>query len=176
MSAFYLDGWIETNKGFMMKLNAYLANRLKAIFLEGKWVVGTNFKEQILDLTWKEATHQVEQFNTIADLTFHIHYYIAGVKKVLEGGSLDIKDKFSFDAPPIESEEDWRVLVDKFCSDSEKFISLVEAMPNERLLSDFVDKKYGTYFRNIDVMIEHTYYHLGQIVLIRKCVKNVDLT
>jgi hypothetical protein len=39
-----------------MKLNKYLANRLKEIFTEGKWVLGTNFKEQIIDLDWKQAT------------------------------------------------------------------------------------------------------------------------
>ncbi len=154
-----------------MKLNEYLANRLKEIFTEGKWVLGTNFKEQIIDLDWKQATQKINDFNTIADLTFHIHYYIAGVAKVLEGGTLDIRDKYSFDFPPLTSEQDWRDLVNRFCSDSEKFISLIENMTNEKLLSDFVDEKYGTYYRNIDVMIEHTYYHLGQIILIKKRIK-----
>ncbi|WP_347375127.1 DUF1572 domain-containing protein [Aequorivita sp. Q41] len=151
-----------------MRLNEYLTNRLKEVFTEGKWIVGTNFKEQIFDLNWKDAIHKVEDFNTIADLTFHIHYFIAGVAKVLEGGSLDIKDKFSFDSPPINSEQDWRNLVQTFCSDSEKFIRLVENMTDEKLKDSFVDEKYGTYYRNIDVMIEHTYYHLGQIILIKK--------
>ncbi len=85
-----------------MKLNEYLAKRLKEIFTEGKWVVGTNFKEQIIDLDWKQATKKIDNFNTIADLTFHIDYYIAGVAKVLKGGTLDISDKYSFDSPPIK--------------------------------------------------------------------------
>lgn len=155
-----------------MKLSEYLANRLKEVFTEGKWVVGTNFKEQIIDLDWKQATQKIDDFNTIANLTFHINYYISGVSKVLEGGTLDIQDKFSFDSPPIKSEQDWRELVNKFCTNSEKFIDLVETMTDKKLLSDFVNKKYGTYFRNIDVMIEHTYYHLGQIILIKKRIKN----
>lgn len=155
-----------------MKLNEYLANRLKEVLTEGKWVVGTNFKEQIVDLEWKHAVQKVDDLNTIADLTFHIHYYLAGVTKALEGGSLDIKDKFSFDAPPIKSKQDWRNLVNKFCSDSEKFVSLVKNMTDEKLLSDFSDEKYGTCYRNIDVIIEHTYYHLGQIILIKKQIKN----
>ena len=33
---------------------------------------------------------------------------------------------------------------------------------------NFVDEKYGTFQRNIEAMIEHSYYHLGQIVLIKK--------
>lgn len=43
-------------------------------------------------------------------------------------------------------------------------------MPEEKLNEDFVDKKYGTYLRNIDGMIEHSYYHLGQIVWIKKVI------
>ncbi|WP_298424503.1 DUF1572 domain-containing protein [uncultured Kordia sp.] len=155
-----------------MKLSEYLANRLKEIFIEGKWVLGTNFKEQIIDLDWHQATQKIDHFNTIADLTFHIDYYIAGVAKVLEGGTLDIRDKFSFDSPPIESEQDWKNLIHKFCADSENFIRLVENMSDENILADFVDKQYGTYYRNIDAMIEHTYYHLGQIILIKKRIEN----
>lgn len=151
-----------------MKLSEYLADRLREVLTEGKWVVGTNFKEQIFDLEWNDAIKKIDDFNTIADLTFHIHYYISGVNNVFEGGSLDIRDKFSFDAPPIKSEEDWKSLVNRFCSDSEKFISLVENMTDEKLLSPFVVEKYGSFCRNIDVMIEHTYYHLGQIILIKK--------
>ena len=33
-----------------MNLNVYLADRLREVFTEGKWVLGTNFKEQIIDL------------------------------------------------------------------------------------------------------------------------------
>ena len=154
-----------------MKLNEYLSNRLKEILLEGKWVLGTNFKEQIISLNWKQATQKVEDYNTIADLTFHIDYYLDGIIKVLKGGTLDIRDKFSFDSPPIKSEQDWKNLVNKFCFDSEEFIELVSKMSDEEIMSDFVEKQYGTYYRNIDVMIEHTYYHLGQILLLKKRIK-----
>jgi hypothetical protein len=65
-------------------------------------------------------------------------------------------------------------LINKFCADSEKFIELVENMSDESLLADFVDKQYGTYYRNIDAMIEHTYYHLGQIILIKKRIKKSE--
>tara|TARA_R110000782_G_scaffold104737_1_gene192522 strand:+ start:103 stop:567 length:465 start_codon:yes stop_codon:yes gene_type:complete len=154
-----------------MKLSKYLADRLKEVFTEGKWVLGTNLKEQIIDLDWNKATKKIDDFNTIADLTFHIDYYTAGVGKVLKGGTLDIRDKYSFDSQPIKSEQDWRNLVNKFCLDSEEFIELVEKMSEEKILSDFVDKQYGTYYRNIDAIIEHAYYHLGQIILIKKRIK-----
>ncbi len=155
-----------------MKLSNYLANRLKEVFTEGKWVIGTNFKAQIIDLDWEDAIKKIDNFNTIADLTFHIHYYISGIIKVLKGGELDIRDKFSFDSPPITSHQDWRGLVNQFCMDSEILISHVDNMTEKKLLSNFVEEKYGNYLRNIDVMIEHSYYHLGQLILIKKQIEN----
>ncbi len=105
-------------------------------------------------------------------LTFHIDYYIAGIVNVFEGGALEIKDKFSFDLSPIESQQQWEDLLNKLWRDSEKFAVLLEQMPDSKLDEVFVDEKYGTYRRNIDGMIEHSYYHLGQITLIKKLLKN----
>ncbi|HBC04915.1 MAG TPA: DUF1572 domain-containing protein, partial [Aequorivita sp.] len=39
---------------------------------------------------------------------------------------------------------------------------------DEKLNEIFADEKYGTYQRNIEGMIEHCYYHLGQISLLKK--------
>ncbi len=153
-----------------MKPTTQIANRFREVLLNGTWVANTNFKDQLSDVTWEQAIKKVGTFNTLAALTFHIDYYIAGILNVLEGGSLDIRDKYSFDLPPIESQEDWEKLLGKIWSDAEKFADMVEQMPEERLNEVFVDEKYGTYQRNIDGMIEHSYYHLGQVVLIKKMI------
>jgi uncharacterized damage-inducible protein DinB len=145
-----------------------IAKQFREVYLDGDWVVGTNLKAQLSDVTWEQATTKIGSLNTIAALVFHLDYYVAGVLNVLEGGSLDIRDKYSFDLPPIESEEDWEKLRKKMVKDTEKVAKAVEQMPPEKLTADFVDKKYGNYERNIHVMIEHGYYHLGQIVLIKK--------
>lgn len=154
-----------------MKPTNQLAHRFREILWAGDWVAATNYKAQLADLNWVQATAKIGSFNTIAALTFHINYYVAGILNVFEGGSLEIRDRYSYDAPPIESEEDWQGLLRKFWNDAEKFADHVEQMPDEKLSDVFVDQKYGTYQRNIDGMIEHCYYHLGQIVLIKKMVK-----
>lgn len=69
---------------------------------------------------------------------------------------------------PIVSQVQWEAFLAKFWSNAEDFASLVEQLPDEKLKEAFVDAKYGTYQRNIEAMIEHSYYHLGQIVLIKK--------
>lgn len=153
-----------------MNRTKQIANRFRAVILNGTWIANTNFKDQVSKVTWKQATKKVGSLNTIAALTFHINYYIAGVLNVLEGGSLDIKDKYSFDLPPINSQKDWEMLTETMWANAEKFAQLVELMPDSKLDEAFVDKKYGTYLRNIDGMIEHSYYHLGQVALIRKMI------
>lgn len=153
-----------------MELNKYLANRLKEVLLDGKWIAGTNFKEQITNTNWQQAIQKVENLNTIALLTFHINYYLKGLINVFEGGELEIKDKYSFDMPEIKSETDWNNLVSEFISNSEKFIHHVEHLDNGILNKPFVKEEYGSYLRNIEAQIEHSYYHLGQISLIKKMI------
>jgi len=145
-----------------------LAKRFREVLLDGFWIANTNFKDQLKDVTWAQATAKINSLNTIAMLTFHIHYYIEGILNVFEGGKLEIKDQYSFDLPPVESQEQWEELLDTLCTDAERFVALLEQMPDSTMNEVFADEKYGTYQRNIDGMIEHAYYHLGQITLIKK--------
>lgn len=147
-----------------------IANRLREVLLDGFWIANTNFKQQITQVDWKQATHKIGNLNTIAALTFHINYYLGGILKVFDGGKLEISDKFSFDLPEITSETDWKNLVDDFVHNSEKFIEHVIHMTEAELESPFAEPKYGSYLRNIEGVIEHSYYHLGQVVLIRKMI------
>ncbi|WP_288444215.1 DUF1572 domain-containing protein [uncultured Chryseobacterium sp.] len=149
-----------------------LAKRFREVLLDGFWIANTNFKDQLSEVSWEQAVTKVDALNTIAMLTFHIDYYIAGIVNVFEGGDLEIKDKFSFDIPSIESQQQWEALLSKLWTDSERFAALLEQMPDSQLDEVFVDEKYGTYRRNIDGMIEHCYYHLGQITLIKKLLKS----
>ncbi len=153
-----------------MKLSTQIANQFREVYLNGTWVANTNLKDQLSSVSVEQAQTKVGSLNTIAALAFHVNYYVAGVIKVLEGGSLDIRDKFSYDLPPIKSAKDWENLREKMWTDGERFASLVEQMSEEQLHAPFVEEKYGNYYRNITCMIEHCYYHLGQIVLIKKLV------
>ena len=141
-----------------MKGTSAIASRFREVILNGTWVANTNYKQQLSGLGWELALAQ------------HIHYYIEGINNVFKGGGLDIRDKFSFDFPSITSQEEWDNFLNKFWCDAEEFALLIEQMPGKKLNQTFVEKKYGTYRRNIDGMIEHCYYHLGQIVLIKNTI------
>lgn len=147
---------------------AALANRFREVILNGTWIANTNFKQELESTDWTIATAQIGQANTIAVLAQHIHYYINGLNQVFAGGPLEIRDQFSFDFAPIRSQAQWHDFLSRFWDDAARFASHVEALPDNILESDFVHEKYGSYQRNIDAMIEHSYYHLGQMVLIKK--------
>ena len=152
----------------MNKESARLAKRFREVIQNGNWVANTNYKNQLTDLDWQVAIAGISSLNTIALLVQHIHYYVSGINNVFRGGTLDIRDKYSFDFPAIQSQDEWESFLKRFWHDTEEFASLIEQMPDEKLKQSFVEEKYGTYQRNIDGMIEHSYYHLGQIVLIKK--------
>ena len=147
-----------------------LANRFSEVLLNGTWIANTNFQNQLADISLAQAVTQIGSVNTIAALTFHINYYVAGVLNVLQGGDLEIRDQFSFDLPALHTEQEWENLKNTLTQNAEQFAQLLEQLPHDQLQQPFVDQKYGSYLRNIDGMIEHAYYHLGQISLIKKMV------
>ncbi|MGB0930477.1 MAG: DUF1572 domain-containing protein [Chitinophagales bacterium] len=153
-----------------MENSKQLANRFREVLLSGKWIANTNYKDQLSKVDWKQATQKIGNLNTLAALAYHINYYTAGIVNVFEGGGLEIRDKYSFDLPPIESQEDWDKLLKDMWNNAEQFAKHVELLPDEKLEEAFVNEKYGTYRRNIEGVIEHCYYHLGQIVLIGKMI------
>ncbi|UPQ74800.1 DUF1572 domain-containing protein [Chryseobacterium nepalense] len=157
-----------------MSSTSQIAKRFREVLLDGLWIANTNFKDQLSNVNMEQATAKIGSLNTIAMLTFHIDYYIAGLIHVFEGGNLEIRDQYSFDLPPVKSEEQWESLKSKLWKDAEKFAVLLEQMPDSKMNEGFVDEKYGTYLRNIDGMIEHCYYHLGQITLIKKLLQQKE--
>jgi hypothetical protein len=153
-----------------MNLTAQIAKHFREIHFGVNWT-WSNLKDHLSDVTWQEATTQVHSLNTIVALVYHINYFVSAVLKVLQGGPLEGSVKYSFDHPPIQSQEDWEKLLEKTWSDAEKFAMLVEQLPEQKLWETFGEEKYGNYYRNLHGVIEHNHYHLGQIVLIKKILR-----
>lgn len=148
-----------------MSQAAALALRLQEVILEGTWIANTNFKKELDNTALDDVSIQIKTYNTVAVLAQHIHYYIAGVKQVFLGGELSISDKFSFDFEPMLSDEAWQNFLALFWKDTEELVNLIKTLTDEQLDAIFVKEAYGSYKRNIEALIEHSYYHLGQIVL-----------
>ena len=147
-----------------------LANRLREVILNGTWIANTNYQMLLADVNLEMANMKIGSVNTIGQLTYHINYYIDGVNNVFDHSSLGIKDIYSFDMPALETEVGWNMLKKQLFQIGEKLALNVEKLTHQELDAVFVLEKYGTYRRNIEGMIEHAYYHLGQISLIKKMI------
>ncbi len=158
-----------------MKPTILLAKHFRELYFGVNWT-WSNMKDQLADVTWQQATTKVQDLNTIVALTYHIHYFVLVTGRVLEGGPLDAHDKFSFDHPPINSQEDWEQFLATVWATAENFANLLEQLPEEKLHTIFAEEKYGTYYRNIQGIIEHSHYHLGQIAVIKKMLTRQKAT
>ena len=150
-----------------------IAKHFREVHFGGNWTF-VNLKDTLSDVTWLEATTKYQDFNTIATLLFHINYYVNPVAKVLQGEPLNASDKFSFDCPRITSQEEWENLVQKALDEAERFALEIEKLEESKLFEVFSEEKYGNYFRNLFGIIEHTHYHLGQIALIKKMIRQKE--
>lgn len=158
--------YFYTNKA-KMNHTTILAERVRRIYAGHNWS-NTNLKNVLESINYTQANATENGTNSVLALAYHINYYINGIAEVLQGGDLVIRDKFSFDHPPIDNEKDWQAFVSQFLKDGEKFATLVEQLPEEQLSATFIDEKYGDFYKNLNAVIEHSYYHFGQIVLLTK--------
>jgi hypothetical protein len=156
-----------------MTTSSQIAKHFREVYFGGNWTC-SNLKDNLKDVTWQQATTKLNHLNSIATLTYHIYYYVKTLSGVLKGGILDSKDELSFNHPPINSQADWEHFTNQVFADVEEAVGLIEQLPDNKLMENFTDAKYGNYYRNIHGIIEHTHYHLGQIAMIRKISASVE--
>lgn len=150
-----------------MKKTQLLAKNLHQVYFGGNWTA-SNFKDQLKDVTLKTATKKSNNLNTIIALSYHIHYYLKGTMDAIKTGDLTIRDKFSFNHPELKTEAEWQTFQDNIWKEAKEFIGLIEKLDDSVLETFLAEEKYGTYYRNLAGIIEHTHYHLGQIALVKK--------
>jgi len=156
-------------------LNQQIAKLLRDAYFGGNWT-GSNYRDQLRDVSWIQATTVVNSFHTLAELVFHANYYVDATIKFFREGVLEASDSVSFEMPKIESKEDWDSLMEKCFADAEALASIIEEMPETQLWETFAEERYGTYHRCLHGPIEHSYYHLGQIAMIKSMISDGEET
>ncbi|RZM30200.1 MAG: DinB family protein [Pedobacter sp.] len=155
-----------------MKLNEEVAKHFRDVYSGDNWT-SVNLQDTLHGITWEQANTKIRDLHTIAELLFHINYYVDVVLKRLKGEPLVASDTLSFTLPPIENEHDWQLLIDKVASDAEAFTDEIRKIADHDFEKNIADPKYGSYYRNIHGIVEHNHYHLGQIVLLKKLIQTV---
>lgn len=151
--------------------NETLAIRFQDLLIDGKWIANTNFREILGDIQLTEAQKKVGDLNTIEALVYHVSYYLNGILEAFDTGELTIRDAYSFDFNPCQTDQEWVQRKSAFEQTALRFIELVKTFPLDDLHRPFFKEEYGSLQRNLEAQLEHGYYHLGQLSLLLKLIR-----
>ncbi len=150
-----------------MDLSKQIAKQIRSLYFGKNWTA-VSFKEALEGVSWEEANKKIGDCNSILTLVHHTTYYMKVQLPVMNGGALVASDKESFIHEPLKNEDDWIAVKKEMFDIAETFAAKIESLPEDIFDKPFADEKYGSYFRNLYGTIEHSHYHLGQIVLLGK--------
>jgi uncharacterized damage-inducible protein DinB len=155
-----------------MKTTELIAQHVIEVFEGGNWT-DVNMETTLRDINYKEATTVTKaSYNTIAALVYHISFYNEIVLKRLQGISPVINNANGFDLPPVKNEYDWAKLKERCFQSAHELGEAVIKFPEERL-GELTVTGHSTNYKTLHGVAEHVHYHLGQIVLLKKLVKNL---
>ena len=154
----------------MSKITNELALHIREIHFGNNWS-DSDMKMVLSDVTWQQAvaTH-IPSANNIAVLVFHMNFYLNYVHKHIQGIKYVFEHEDSFKVPAIQSESDWQTLLQKTWDDAEAFAQSVEKLPDDDNFFKAIPPNHNSFYKNIQGVVEHNHYHLGQIVLLKKLV------
>lgn len=81
-------------------------------------------------------------------------------------------DSESFTFPPIQSEQQWEPCKELLWNHAQAFETCISNLTIEEFEAPFAQAEYGSTYHNLYAMLHHIYYHLGQIVFIKKLLSN----
>lgn len=153
-----------------VKATHTLAENILTAFEGGNWtevsVANTLSNISVAQATQKTAGSP----NTIASLVNHLWYWNTIILLRMKGENPVIPDVNGFDVGELKSEEAWRSLVDKAYKSFVELSQAIRNFPPEKL-PDPTSNGQSTISRNLYGIVEHAYYHLGQIVILKHLVQ-----
>ncbi len=153
-----------------MKLTDHIAQHIIDVHTGDNWT-DVNIKNTLQNISLQEAITVINSSaNTIAALLHHITFYNEVVLERLKGNIPSICNANGFDVPVLNNERDWMELKDRNIQSAQKVAEAVKRFPEEKIFEPILPD-FSTGYKTLHGLIEHTHYHLGQIVIIKNLVR-----
>jgi len=139
---------------------------------------GPSVVEALRDVTPKMAEARISpNTNSIAEIAYHMTTWrIFAVRKIQGDAEFDVKSKDKdWKKFPIVDEFEWEAIQMELSLSQEELVSELEKIENDAFLEEFVPGRNYSYYTLIHGVIQHDIYHTGQIGLIKKVVKGMQL-
>ena len=153
-----------------MKITNLIAMHIIEVYEGNNWT-DVNIADTIKDINWQQAQQQTPgSSNTIASLLHHLHYWNGILMQRINGINPSIPGANGYDVGELKNENDWNTLKEKT---HQSFIQIADAVKNfpEEKLSETYAAGKSSYYKNLQGIVEHAHYHLGQIVILKKLLQ-----
>ena len=152
-----------------MKITHAIAGHMLDCFNGENWT-DVNISDTLKNVSWQQAQQRttVSQ-NTLASLLHHLYYWNGIMMQRIKGINPSVPDANGFDVDDLKNENDWNDLKEKAHQSFIQLANAVKNFPQEKLSSTYAAGK-SSYYKNLQGIIEHAHYHLGQIVILKKLV------
>lgn len=150
-----------------MEVRSLIAQHIIDAHEGGNWT-GNSLREALKNVSLTAATATTKaSTNTIASLVHHLTYWNNIMMRRIAGEVVDIPDVNGFDVPLLTTEKEWEVLQQNNLRSAHGLAAAI--LKDERQdLSDPILPGYSSAYKNFQGCIEHIYYHLGQITMIKQ--------
>jgi uncharacterized damage-inducible protein DinB len=124
---------------------------------------------QILDGISPEtaAARPLAGRHTIWEIVMHMTFWEGVATQRLAGQRAGLVEELNFPAMPSASEENWKRTLDDFRASNQNFRAALAKLDPARL-NELTAAGKRSYYAEAHGVIEHTVYHAGQIVLLKK--------
>jgi uncharacterized damage-inducible protein DinB len=157
-----------------MKITEFIAQHITEVHEGGNWTE-VNIKDTLADVGYEEATTVTRaSYNTVAALVHHLSFYNDVVIQRLSGNDPDISESNGFDMAEIKNENDWIQLKKRNTQSAQQLASAVREFPEGKIF-ELTVTGHATHYKTLHGVIEHAHYHLGQIVLLKKLIRQTKL-
>lgn len=154
-----------------MKTTDLIADALMELHKGNNWT-SVSIAETVADISWKGAIAQVLFTpNTIAEILYHITYWNRIVAERGRGIVPEVNESNGFDVPLITDKEGWTRLKEDNLRSAEELAEVIRGYEDSKLM-DPILPEHASAYKNFQGQVEHGYYHLGQIVMLKKYIKS----
>ena len=141
-------------------------------FYNGNSWVTNNFKDKVLSIKDTEALIKIQgHSHSVAQLVGHINAWRNfALQKLTGNNGYDIKDESSVNWP---EPNDWNVICGEFELCHQNLLTAIENFPVDHWNSRVPGRNYSFIYL-ITGIIQHDYYHYGQIGSVLAAIKKMD--
>jgi uncharacterized damage-inducible protein DinB len=143
-------------------------------FYKGDPWVTDNFRKKIRPIAEAEAILRIEGHNhSIAQLVSHITAWTNfGLQKLTGNNDFDIEDNSPADWP---QDDDWDRVCSEFGTSHQNLLLAIRDFPSDRWNSKVPGRNYSFLYM-INGIVQHDYYHYGQIGSVLAAIKKTKFT